>query len=400
MRASSDKGNRILRARLLAALVAALLLLLVGAAATTAAQETDIDFLVEPAPGSQLAEGGGYFVLPTEPGSQVQQTLALRNDSSRALPLRLQAVDATTGPYGGASYGLPGDTPSEVGTWIDLDRSSLTLPPGGSELVDFRVNVPAEAESGQHLAGLAIWSPAVEDTGEAAGEDEAGASIQVQTRRVIAVQVELPGPARAELVVSGVEPAARPDGLYFEIGIANVGTALTKGRGEIEVASEDFFEVFDIDTFVPGTEIAYPVQWARSVPEGEYDARVLVEYEGGEATWEGTVVVGEGVSEELADRGIDVPGGFPILPVAVVAAALVIIAATAWWLLRRRRRRPSPPTRRTTPSPSPTPQPQPARVPVSATPPPASSGNPGRPHYPTSGPPPPPPPPSRGGQVK
>lgn len=314
------------------------LLLLIAAAPAATAQDSDIDFLVEPAEGSQLAESGGYFLIPTEPGSQVVQTLALRNDSAQRLPLRLQAVDATTGPYGGASYGLPGEIPERVGTWIELDEDSVTLPPGGSEHVDFRVNVPSDADSGQHLAGLAIWSPADEDeAGEAAGDDEAGASIQVQTRRVIAVQVDVPGPAGAELVISGVEPAARPDGLYFEIGIANVGTALTKGTGEIEVPSQDIFEVFDIDTFVPGTEIAYPVQWALSVPEGEYEARVLVEYEGGEATWEGTVVVGEGVRGELAERGVDVPGSSIPLWMWLGAAGVIVAVVIAFLLFRRRR---------------------------------------------------------------
>lgn len=389
MGTSERAANRVVGTGLSLALVASVLLWLL-LASVAIAQDSDIDFLVEPAEGSQLAESGGYFLLEMEPGTQVVQTLALRNDSAQRLPLELQAVDASTGPYGGASYGLPGETPERVGTWIELDESSLTLPPGGSARVDFRVNVPADATSGQHLAGLAIWSPAAEEGGgEAVGEDEAGASIAVQTRRVIAVQVDVPGPARAELVVTGVEPAARPDGLYFEIGIANVGTALTQGTGEIEVPSQDIFEVFEIDTFVPGTEIAYPVQWALSVPEGEYDARVLIEYEGGEATWEGSVVVGEGVRGELAERGVDVPGSSIPLWVWAAAAAFILAVPTVFLLLRRRGG--VMPSRRRTRAPSRAPAPVAKASPAAK--PPAATKAPRR--DPSMPPPPPPPPPAR-----
>jgi hypothetical protein len=91
--------------------VALTLLFIAVVAAPLAAQGSGIDFVSEPAPGSQTAGGGGYFLIRTEPGHRLEQSLSLRNDSNQRLALRLAAVDATTGPLGGVSYRLETEPP-------------------------------------------------------------------------------------------------------------------------------------------------------------------------------------------------------------------------------------------------------------------------------------------------
>ncbi|MGH2821099.1 MAG: WxL protein peptidoglycan domain-containing protein, partial [Actinomycetota bacterium] len=314
----------------------------------------------------------------TDPGVKVVQSLALRNDSSKPLALRLAGVDATTGPFGGASYGLENEPAARVGAWISLERTSVTLAPGESEIVDFEVEVPPDADSGEHLAGISVFSPAPDAETEGAGEGEAGAAIHIQTRRIVAMQVNLPGPSQPELVISGVDAAARPDGLYLEIGMENAGRGLTKGQGFVEIPGEGFQQSFDVDTFVPGTSIAYPVRWTDSVPEGEYSARVEVEYEDGVASWEGTFTVGRGVLEELAERGVEVPESSrpSWVWVAVAAGAVALAGLFLFWLRRRTPERVSgrprgvgtpsaaPETARSVrPMPPPPPPPPPAHVP-------------------------------------
>jgi hypothetical protein len=139
-----------------------------------------------------------------------------------------------------------------------------------------------------------------------------------------------------------MDAAARPDGLYLEIGIENAGRGLTKGQGFVEVPAEGFQQSFDVDTFVPETSIAYPVRWTDSVPKGEYGARVEVEYEGGVASWEGTFTVGRGVLEELSERGVEVPDSSrPMWVWVAVAAGVVALAGLLLFWLRRRTVAPS-----------------------------------------------------------
>jgi hypothetical protein len=317
------------------------------AAGVATAQEGGVNFLVEPVPGSSTAPRGGYFLVTATPGGKVTQAIGVRNDSPGRLELRLAAVDAVTGQLGGASYTLDTETPSRTGAWITLDRTSLTLEPKASAVVPFRVAVPTGAESGEHLAGISVTAPTKEGGPGAAGEGQAGASVDVQTRRIVAVQVNLPGPSDPELVITGVTPAGRPDGLYLEIGIENAGRGLTTGEGTITLPDHDFEHAFTVDTFVPGTSIAYPIKWTEAADDGNYLARVDIRYGERVARWNGTFTVGEAVRKELAERQVETPrqrdndgGGLSATALAVaMLAGGVITAAGAIIVIRLRRPR-------------------------------------------------------------
>lgn len=357
--------------------------------AIAVAQQPGVEFAVEPGPGSQTAPRGGYFVIKAGPGQRVRQSVSLRNESGRPVTLRLAAVDATTGQLGGVSYGLPQDAVESTGAWIELDRTKVPLEAGGSASVGFEVTVPQEGTAGEHIAGIAAWEAGEEET----GNDDA-VSVVVQTRRIVAVQVDLPGPKVPELVVTGIEPAARPDGLYLEIGIENQGTAMTTGEGTVEIAAQGFLRDFLVDTFVPGTSIGYPLKWTDDPEEGVYEARVEIDYDGRVAEWTGSFTVGDPVLADLEDRGVDVPGGLPILP-AVTAAGVVGAVAIGWWAKRKRRRKRSLPVGRSTqldPTYRPGTPAHPKRKGASLPGHSASEPAPANPRYPTSGPPPPPPP--------
>lgn len=313
------------------ALILACATLLLAPSVGNASQENDAKFLAEPADGSSTEPRGSYFVVAASPGGEFSQSVALRNDSPGPLDLRLAAVDAGTAQRGGTSFGLESETPSRAGAWVVLERTALTLAAGESTLVGFKVTVPADATSGVHLAGISVLSPTKAATADGTGT-QAGAAITVQSRRVIAVQVDLPGPADPELVITGVAPVARPDGLYLEVAVDNRGRGLTKGEGDLTLPGDNFASPLSIETFVPGTSIAYPVKWGDSVPDGERDAHVEIRYGDRVAVWDGKFRVGEDVRDELANRQVDPPaptrssGGFPVLLVlGGVVGAMVLL---------------------------------------------------------------------------
>ena len=318
-----------------AAQAAATAALLAVSVAAATAQDGGVNFVAEPVAGSRLSPTGGFFLLETGPGTEVTQAIGLRNDSGETLKLHLAAVDAVTGQLGGASYALAGEQPSRTGAWITLERTAVTLAAASSAVVAFRVQVPAGAESGHHLAGISIAAPTAAAGSATPGSGQAGASVDVQTRRVIAVQVNLPGPADPELVIGGVTPVARPDGLYLQIAVENKGRALTKAAGTIEVG-DGFEREFEVDTFVPRTSIRYPIKWDADAVDGEYPARVELRYGDRVAHWEGSFILGEEVLEDLADRRVD-PAGAPDRedtsgapwPALAGAAAATAVAAVA-----------------------------------------------------------------------
>jgi hypothetical protein len=314
---------RILRS----ALVIACALLPFGPVAA-AADDATPKVLAQPAAGSSTEPHGSYFVVAGAPGAVLTQSVALRNDSDTSLDLRLGAVDAATAQLGGSSFALEGDKPAQMATWITLDKTSATLAPHASLTVPFRIAVPADAVSGVHMAGISVLVPAVKDASAEAGT-KAGASVTVQSRRVIAVQVNLPGPADPELVITGATPVARPDGLYLQVAVDNKGRGLTKAEGVVTLADDGFERRFSIDTFVPGTSIAYPIKWTDKATDGDHPAHVEIRYGDRVAVWDGKFTIGKAIKAEQANRQVTPPSDSSTsspdsgLPVGLIAGGIL-----------------------------------------------------------------------------
>lgn len=292
-----------------------------------------------PAAGSYTDERESYFVIPSRPGTPVRQQITLTNRSKAPVTFVLGTAEATTGPLGGVTYSVvrQGDRAPRI-DWLELSEHRVRLAAGATRIVPFLVQMPHGADAGDHLAGITIERATPPK--RAAGTAKAGASaaVTVRSRRVIAVQVTVPGPTSDELQIEGVRAAPQADGMYLMVELRNTGTTLLKARGTIEMdADPRLDEAFEVDTFVPRTTIEYPIRWTQAPSAGQHDTEVEVTYEGQSVRWSGTVRVGDRELKGFDDRtGADTASDIEawILWVAGAAAVVVLAAAYAW---RRRR---------------------------------------------------------------
>lgn len=324
------------RMRSLAMLATFLLVASVGAASAAA---PPMRFSIRPDPRGSVSEGADYFVIASERGSVVRDALHLSNPGREPVRVRLDPVDATSAQLGGVDYSSATEAPEAAGTWIDLDQASLTIPPGEVRRVSFAVSVPQDARPGVNLAGIAAWTPS--DAAEQPGDGGLDASVHVQTRRVVAVQVNLPGPAAPVLVIPAVTAIGRPDGIYLQVSIRNDGNGFAEGEGVLRLGEGDgaISRSFALDKVVPGTTVWYPIRWLAEAPrDGTYPATVEIDYGSSIARWQGDVTVGGTVREALGDRGIESQPGAPVLLVTSIAGAL-LVSGVAGWRLRRRPRK-------------------------------------------------------------
>lgn len=295
------------------------------------ADESALEFRVAPSSGSDVSDGGDYFVLSMQPGDVERQAVELTNPSTETLTVRLAAVDAATAQMGGVDYGAEQLTPTATGSWIVLDQERVDLEPGDSEEVAFEVNAPSDAASGVHLAGVVVWVDGAQQQQDAG----AGATMNVQSRRVVAVQVDVPGPAAPVLEIRGAEAEARPDGLYLGIELFNSGNGFAKGTGTVSIEGRDGQGTFLVDTIVPRTGTIYPFRWAgSSVPSGSYQVAIEVDYGVRITSWQGEVIVGSAVQSDLRGRGVAGATGSGLRSNLLIAAVVLLIVVAA--LLFRR----------------------------------------------------------------
>jgi hypothetical protein len=334
---------------LLLPVAAALTFLLAGTALATDTTNPPVSFSLEPA--SSSSQPTGYFVISANPGDQVKESALLRNLTKDTIVVSLAAVDGSTGLYGGVTYGLPTDTAKHVGTWISFAQTQVTLKPDDSVEIPFTVNVPSDAPSGVNVGGLTAWIPAKKDNSTSTSEGFA-AQIIIQTRRVIAVEVNLPGDSTPVLQIGGVTPVPRASGMDLDIAISNTGHGMAGGTASIDIPSIGFHKDFTVGDVLPGTSIAYPIQWATKPAEQAYDAKVSITYNGKTADWSGSFTIGQTAVSELKNyvtsttaNGQSASSGSGlsttiIIIIAVAAMAwLIIVGAGVYLVLSAARRR-------------------------------------------------------------
>ena len=163
-----------------------------------------------PRPGSQLAHDNGYYLLHARPGASVTQTVHLTNNNPDAVDVRVAGIDGFTSTATGTTFTAPSKTATKTGTWIVVSTTELRMQPAEQRDVSFTVHVPPNAKPGQYLAGIGMWIPLATTPTTAPAGDHAGFAITLQGERVIAVEIVVPGPTSAKLVVSGVKPVVAP----------------------------------------------------------------------------------------------------------------------------------------------------------------------------------------------
>lgn len=132
------------------------------------------------------------FVLRADPGRTIEDALVVDNHSDVDLVLGVQANDAFNTPAGGIDL-LPGGEPArDVGRWVKVSTQAITVPARGSVTVPFRVEVPADAEPGDHEGGIVTTLTVSEP-------DARGNRVRVERRLGVRMSVRVAGRMRPQL---------------------------------------------------------------------------------------------------------------------------------------------------------------------------------------------------------
>ena len=225
-----------------------------------------------------------YFIFDLHPGATTTSQVRVVNTGDATGTVHLYAVDATTGQTSGTVFRTRQDPRQDAGAWIALDAADLTLQPGEGQVVAFTVSVPADVRPGQHVGGI-VAENATSHTSAAppAGGRAAGFQITVQNLTILAVQVNLPGPAVEQLDVTGIQAGGGQGYQTVLVGLRNRGTGLIKPAGTLTLTDTTGQEVqhlrLTLDTVLPDTTIQYPVAVARqALGAGTYHATLDLTY--------------------------------------------------------------------------------------------------------------------------
>jgi hypothetical protein len=173
--------------------------------------------LIAPAPAARAADNGAwgiiptptavdhgaardYFILDGSPGQTLKDSATLSNHTAAPLAFYLYPAAAyNTADGGGLAFPLRNQRPTDIGTWVRLAKSTVTVAPGRSVVIPFTLTIPANASPGDHVGAILAEDsqPIVQPSGS---DIRIGARYRVGAR----IYLQVNGQMRAAMSVSGL----------------------------------------------------------------------------------------------------------------------------------------------------------------------------------------------------
>lgn len=278
-----------------------------------------------------------YFVINARPGETIEQQLRVTNTGNAAGTARLTPVDATTGQSGGVVYLSPGQKQHNVGPWITMSTQQVTIAPGGSEVVQFQVTVPANATAGEHVAGIVAQNMALQHTTSSSGGSNFQVAIQHLT--IVPVEMQLPGPRIEQLLAKGLLVGGYGSKQTVNVNLQNTGNVMVKSQGTLQITDTNgvVLQKFavSIDMFLPQTSISYAAYVkGTALGPGTYLASLILNYGTGRILNYATTftVTQQQINQTFGvSPGLQTPWGSVSLPlwltIVIIVAVIIVLLA-------------------------------------------------------------------------
>ncbi len=135
-------------------------------------------------PDPNNARTESIFVYTLAGGEQKSDAVTVYNNSSTKKDVLVYAVDAQTSNTGAFTCEQLADQADEVGKWITLSASELSIEPTKSQEVPFEVLLPAQVDAGEHNGCIVIQEKAAESS---------SSGVALSFRSAIRVAIRTPG---------------------------------------------------------------------------------------------------------------------------------------------------------------------------------------------------------------
>jgi hypothetical protein len=248
-------------------------------------------------PANSPADGAsrGYFILKSQPGQTLHDSVVIANLGDAPIQLRVYPVDAITSQHSGVSYQTINDPHTGVSQWITLEKSEVEIPSKKQVTIGFSVTIPQNTISGQHVGGIAVEPKTVEQ--QVAKPTGSSIGVTTVTRALTAVQVNV-GSDKDNLAFQiGGAQMSTVEGLpTLTLQLQNQGNVMVKPAGTVTMTDASGKTVLNqklaLDTLLPQSSISYPVQAEPPSLPGTYKVAASLDFgSGAPAVYQGEVTV-------------------------------------------------------------------------------------------------------------
>lgn len=232
------------------------------------------------------------------PGESKSGQIRIENPTEQTTQVRCYFEDWFYTPPGdgGKDFRPASSTPLSCASWIRFSPSEFSLPPYSQQLVNYVVNVPADA-SGGHYAVLFF------ETVIGEGQDEQGLSVLILGRLGSLFYVQVEGTVNKEAILKDITIKEQKAGFQLSALFKNIGNVDITATGHFDLidragmvfARGEFNQAF---TF-PQDEVLLESSWDKNVTPGIYDLIITLDLGEKALVEEREVKLGESIDQAL-----------------------------------------------------------------------------------------------------
>jgi hypothetical protein len=158
-------------------------------------------------PRSDNPRTESIFIHTLNPGATQEEGVLVVNNSAEQKTILVYTVDSTPSTGGAFACEQLSQTKDDVGAWIALKKSEVTLESGTNELIPFTIEVPENAGVGEHN-GCIIIQEKLEKP-----DNKSGVGLSFRTG--LRVAITIPGELERKLEIVGFIVTPKDDGSFL-----------------------------------------------------------------------------------------------------------------------------------------------------------------------------------------
>jgi hypothetical protein len=283
-------------------------------------------------PSRTEAQSVGIKISPVvldelvEPGDTIARQVKVTNEAPTSRTFYAYLRDFTAEGETGAPRLLPPGTDQgfSIASWIDISGEGIEFGPGEEKVIDYYINIPAEAGPGGYRGAILFGTepPRIQVESEDKG---AGMSVAQQTASLVLLQVKGDVDERASIREFNTDKDfyGTPYNVDFLVRVENTGNVHVKPHGTVMISNMFGKEVAMVrvneqgGNILPGTIRRFlDVRWEGKNAFGKYTATLGLTY--GTPTEAG----GQGKSSMVGTKT------FWIIPWRIIVPAFVSLLIT------------------------------------------------------------------------
>ena len=173
------------------------------------------------------------FIMTLDKGETGTDEVLVVNNSGEEQTIYLYAVDGIVTNTGSYTCEQESDAKTDLGKWITLSKSEVTLADSKNTRVPFTVTMPRTADVGEHNGCIVFET---KDTSETATANESG-GVSVKTRQAIRVVATVPGALNRDIVLEDFAVAEAHSKPVYNVSLSNVGNVSADVEVTVRVTS-------------------------------------------------------------------------------------------------------------------------------------------------------------------